>query len=321
VQLDGWIDVHAHFYPPESEEKRLASLKAMQQACWCTKEAVRWDPDEILAYMDRRGVQMQLLSNITPDAKTLEDVRRVNDYAAGLVRQHPTRFGLLAFLPTDDPDGCLGEIRRAADELNTDGFAVVCRYNGVYLSDRMLDPVWAELDHRRATVFCHPSPNGPPTFGRPNTVIDVAFETAQTVTDMVYTGLFRRFPNIRFIVAHCGGAFPAVSGRLLTLGLENWVANPEGITPVEMRQHMRRLYLDTAATMPTGLAAALAMTSLDKIVYGSDCGVPCTTDATMDANLDALFNQTGLSAEQVRSIGHNALNLFPSVAGRLACDR
>jgi predicted TIM-barrel fold metal-dependent hydrolase len=152
-------------------------------------------------------------------------------------------------------------------------------------------------------------------------VIDVAFETAQTVTDMVYTGLFRRFPNIRFIMAPCGGAFPAVSGRLLTLGLENWVANPEGITPVEMRQHMRRLYLDTAATMPTGLAAALAMTSLDKIVYGSDCGVPCTTDATMDANLDALFNQTGLSAEQVRSIGHNALNLFPSVAGRLACDR
>ena len=107
MQLDGWIDVHAHFYTPESEEKRQANLKAMQQACWCTKQPPSWDPNEILAYMDRRGVQLQLLSNITPDAKTLDDVRRVNDYAASLVRQHPTRFGMLAFLPTDDPEGCL----------------------------------------------------------------------------------------------------------------------------------------------------------------------------------------------------------------------
>ena len=317
VQLDGWIDAHAHFYTPESEEKRQASLKAMQQGCWCTKQPPSWDPNEILAYMDRRGVQLQLLSNITPDAKTLDDVRRVNDYAASLVRQHPTRFGMLAFLPTDDPKACLSEIPRAADKLDTDGFAVTCRYNSVYLSDRTLDPVWAELDRRRATVFAHPSPSGPCSFGRPNTLIDVAFETAQTVTEMIYSGCFRRFPNIRFIIAHCGGAFPALSGRLLTLGLENWVANPNQVTPVEMRQYMRRLYLDTAATMPTNLAAALSMTTLDKIVYGSDCGVPCTTETTMDANLDALFHQTGLTSEQLSFIGHNALKLFPSVARRL----
>jgi hypothetical protein len=103
VQLDGWIDIHAHFYTPESEEKRQANLKAMQQACWCTKQPPSWDSNEILAYMDRRGVQLQLLSDITPDPKTLDDVRRVNDYAASLVRQHPTRFGMLALLPTDDP--------------------------------------------------------------------------------------------------------------------------------------------------------------------------------------------------------------------------
>src|ERR1700678_4848798 len=60
VHLDGWIDVHAHFYTPESEEKRQAHLKAMQQACWCTKQPPSWDVNEILAYMDRRGVQLQV---------------------------------------------------------------------------------------------------------------------------------------------------------------------------------------------------------------------------------------------------------------------
>jgi 6-methylsalicylate decarboxylase len=317
MQLDGWVDVHAHFYPPESDAQRKERWRAMRQACWCTEAPPSWDPKQILAYMDRRGIQMQLLSNIP---KTLDALRRSNDYATALVRQYPTRFGMLAALPTDSPSDALAEIRRAVDDLGTDGFAVTCRYNGVYLSDPMLDPVWRELDTRRATVFMHPDAYGPPSFGRPNAVIDVAFETAQTVTDMIYSGLFRRFPNVRFVVAHCGGAFPALSGRLMLLGLQNWISNPNKIAPAEMRQHMRALYLDTAATMPTNLAAALSMTTLDKIVYGSDCGVPCTTDATMDANLDALFNQAGLTPEQLKAIGHNALQLFPNAARRLTSE-
>ena len=83
MQLDGWIDVHAHFYTPESDEQRQANLKAMQQGCWCTKQPPSWDPNEILSYMDRRGVQLQLLSNITPDAKTLDDYGPVRFAVAG----------------------------------------------------------------------------------------------------------------------------------------------------------------------------------------------------------------------------------------------
>ena len=41
------------------------------------------------------------------------------------------------------------------------------------------------------------------------------------------------------------------------------------------------------------------MTTADKLVYGSDCGVPCTTDATMDANIEALLAYRGLSPEQI----------------------
>ena len=84
-----------------------------------------------------------------------------------------------------------------------------------------------------------------------------------------------------------------------------------------MRQHLRRLFLDTAATMPTGLGAALLTTTPDKIVYGSDCGVPCTTDATMDANIEALLAFDGLTPEQIQSIGRNALTLFPAAAARI----
>jgi 6-methylsalicylate decarboxylase len=108
---------------------------------------------------------------------------------------------------------------------------------------------------------------------------------------------------------------------LLMLGLENWVPNPAKLTYAEMRAHLRRLFLDTAATMPTGLAPALEMTTPDHIVYGSDCGVPCSTDATMDMNLEALLSFRGLSPEEIEAIGHNALRLFPRAAERIRASR
>lgn len=315
--VNGWIDVHAHFYPPETEDEIQARWEAMKQACWTSPEPPRWDPDTTLAYMDRTGIAMQMLSNIP---KKIEALQASNEFGASLVKAHPGRFGLLAALPTNDPEAALEEVRRGYGELHADGFAVTCQYNGVYLSDRRLDPVWAELDRRRAVVFAHPDAYAPGVMGRPVALMEVAFETARTFADMLYAGVFRRYPNIRFIVSHCGGALPALSGRLLLLGNENWVPNPQRITPNEMRQHLRRLYLDTAATCPTTLGAALAMTTADRLVYGSDCGVPCTTDATMDANLEALRAYPGLTREECEAIGRNALRLFPGAAERIRTD-
>jgi predicted TIM-barrel fold metal-dependent hydrolase len=312
--VDQWIDIHAHFCPPETAGQREARRVAMKEAGWIIAEPPRWNPETTLNYMDRAGIAMQMLSNIP---KNVAALRASNDYAASLVREHPTRFGLLTALPTDSPEDALAEIDRASRELHTDGFAVTCHYNGVYLSDARLDPVWEELDRRRAVVFAHPDAYAPASMGRPCALAEVAFETARTVIDMLYSGTFRKFPNVKFVLAHCGGALPALSGRVLLLGLESWVPNPHRLTPSEFRAHLRRLYLDTAATCPTTLGPALAMTTHDHLVYGSDCGVPCTTDATMQVNLEALLGYAGLTREQIEEIGHNALRLFPAAADRI----
>ena len=63
---------------------------------------------------------------------------------------------------------------------------------------------------------------------------------------MLYAGVFRRYSKIRFIVAHCGGALPVLSGRLKLLGTESWVPNPNKITQDEIREQLARLYLNTS---------------------------------------------------------------------------
>jgi 6-methylsalicylate decarboxylase len=315
--VDQWIDIHAHFYPPETEEQREQRLKAMRDANSAATDALRWDPESALAYMNRMGIAMQMLSNVP---KSIEALRASNDYAASLVRKYPSRFGLLAALPTDNPEAALAEINRAYSELNADGFAVTCNYNKVYLSDSSLDPVWAELDRRHAVVFAHPDACAAGSMGRPSALIEVAFETASTITDMLYAGTFRKFPDVTFVFAHSGGAFPALSGRLLLLGNENWIPNPDRLTPLAMREHLRRVYLDSAAASSptTTLGSTVAMTGHDHLLYGSDCGVLSSTDDTMDANIYSLLSYAGLTKEQIEEIGHNALRLFPAAAERIS---
>ncbi|MFB7600591.1 amidohydrolase family protein [Streptomyces sp. NPDC056160] len=309
------IDVHAHFTPPTTPEEREERWRAMRAEQFLAPAPYHWTVEATLDYMDRAGVAMQLLSNVP---KTLDALRTSNDHGALLVTQYPRRFGLLAALPTDDPAAALAEIERADGDLRADGFAVTCRYNGVTLGDASLEPVWAELDRRAATVFVHPDAYAPASMGRPSPLLEVAFETARTIVDMLYAGVFRRFPNLRVIVAHCGGALPALAGRLHLLGTEAWVPNPGELDQGEIREHLARLYLDTAATATAHtLAPALAMTTPDHLVYGSDSGVPCSTETTLEANRHALADFTGLPREQLEAIGHNALRLFPKAAARL----
>ena len=288
----------------------------MREAKFMVSEPFEWTPESTLAYLDRAGIAMQMLSNLP---KQFEALKESNDYAASLVEKYPTRFGLLAALPTDDPEACLKEIERATSHLHADGYAVTCCYNGVYLGDSTLNDVWAELNRRHATTFVHPDAYAPASLGRPSPLIEVAFETTRTVVDMLYAGVFRRYPKINWIIAHCGGALPVLSGRLRLLGAEPWVPNPNGITQEEIRDQLATLYLDTAATAPNGMAPALHMISADHLVYGADCGVPCSTEQTMEANKKQVLEFEGLTETQRQAIGRNVLSLFPSAAARLGC--
>nr|WP_323186232.1 amidohydrolase family protein [Streptomyces sp. NBC_01373] len=74
-----------------------------------------------------------------------------------MTRDHLGRFGTFVSLPLPDVDGSLEEIGFAFDELDADGVALQSHTHGVYLGDQRLDPVFAELDRRRAVVFLHPT--------------------------------------------------------------------------------------------------------------------------------------------------------------------
>ncbi|KAL6247378.1 hypothetical protein RBB50_005724 [Rhinocladiella similis] len=114
--------------------------------------------------------------------------------------------------------------------------------------------------------------------------MEVAFETTRKIVDMLYKVVFRRNPDITFIVAHGGGTVPLLEGWLKLLGTESWFSNPEWMAKEEVQTALSRLYVDTAVVGIASLLPALRLVGKDHVVYDLDRGAPCSTVATMKEN-------------------------------------
>ena len=305
------IDVHAHFSPPTSAEARQAIWELSRRERFLAPAPYKWSLEDTLAVMDESGTAMQLLSTVPTE---LDKLRACNDYGAEIVAAHPTRFGLLAALPTDDPDAAVAEIRRAH---GADGWAVTAVYNGTSLDASALDPMWDDLNRRHAVVFVHPNAYSPAVSDMPSPLLEVAFETGRTIVAMLYAGVFQRFPDIIFLIAHAGGTFPVLAGRLSLLGTQPWVPNPRGLSRKDIAATLRRLWVDTAASAShQQLAAAAETVGEDHIVYGSDWGVPCTNAESLTRNIHALKHNRALPQTTRTAIRDRARILFPDAAQR-----
>ncbi|MEU9324426.1 amidohydrolase family protein [Streptomyces canus] len=238
------------------------------------------------------------------------------EYTAELTRDHPGRFGNFVSLPLPDVDASLEEIAFAYDELEADGVALLTHTHGVYLGDQRLEPVFAELDRRRAVVFLHPtSPVGweQSALGRPRPMVEYIFDTARTVTDLVMAGIVTRYPRIQVIVPHCGGAVPVLADRInefmrLFLPSENTPAK-------DAVQQLRGLYYDMAGTgFPRQVPALLKLVDPDRVLFGSDyCWTPPPLADAHIAAIDAA--ESPVEKTTWRSLTTaNAQRLFPGTA-------
>ena len=133
---------------------------------------------------------------------------------------------------------------------------------------------------------------------------------------MIYQRVFSRFPNINFIFAHSGGALPVLAGRLTLLGTETWIQNPNNVTTQEIRKQLQSLWFDTAATAETGMEPAAKVAGIHKIVYGADCGVPCSTERTMEVNRGFVRAISEALSGDADTVGLNGWNLFPAARAR-----
>jgi 6-methylsalicylate decarboxylase len=257
------IDLHAHFVTESYVDAARAAGHATPDGMpnWPT-----WSVDAHLALMDAAGIERAVLSLSSPGVHLGDSVaaralaRRMNAFAAGL----PERFGHLAILPLPDVDGALAELSVAFDE-GADGVVLLSNARGRYLGDPALDPLFAELDARRALVLLHPTSPVDTTaaLGRPAPMVEFLFDSARSVADLLFADRLRRYPRIRWVLSHGGGVLPLLTHRMDLFGLM------EG-TVLDSAGQLAGCWVDTA-----GISDPESVPDRARLVYGSDfCFTP-----------------------------------------------
>jgi predicted TIM-barrel fold metal-dependent hydrolase len=311
------IDVHAHFH---TDDYVAAATKAGIAEPDGMPLWPQWSVADHLAMMNDNGIQRAVLSVSSPgvhfgdDGVAAELARHVNDFASTLVDRHPDRFGFFASLALPAVDAAVAEAGRALDSLGARGVIVMSNSAGQYLGDPALAPLWQLLNERQAICFVHPtSPPGAANLalGRPRPMVEFIFETTRTVTDMIFAGVIASYPDIRFLIPHCGAALPLLAERI-ELFRSLW-PGPDGQPPgpLTTRTQLQRFWYDLAGFPLPNQARLLASTvGNERILYGSDfCWTPAAGVAQQISLLDG---DPGIDWRAVTSA--NARQFFAAIA-------
>jgi predicted TIM-barrel fold metal-dependent hydrolase len=203
--------------------------------------------------------------------------KRLNDATAGLVARCPTR---LDFMVMVNPflAASIGECQRGLDQLGAKGISVGTSWRGQFLDSPRLEPFWEYAEAKGSAVFLHP-PMVPIGYQQMNRfkleeVVGRPFDTAMTVTRMIYAGVFDRHPGLKVVLPHMGGGLPNVIGRLdfgYRLGYEGLPAGQAARCQRRPSEYLRtNLYVDTMGFSPAGVRQCIELFGVDRMLIGTD---------------------------------------------------
>lgn len=272
------IDFHCHAILPSYIRgmERLGIDSAAEEGYPLPK----WTLEEHLKFMAEAHIDYSVISMPTPhiyrgnESLSAQVAREINEDMAKLCRDNSDKFGFAATLPTPCVKSSLEEIRYAMDELGALGVKVPSNSYGVYLGDKSMDEIFAELNRRKALVILHTSParevpREHTITGRVMALYEYPTDTTRALLNLLANGTLERFPNIRLVAPHTGSFLPYMKSR--ANAMFQLLAARGMMQPTNIEKSIGKLYFDLAGDpMPDEMDMLLKITDKEHIVYGSD---------------------------------------------------
>lgn len=316
------LDVHAHMIPLTQEQ--VVGVAGVQ---WTETHAVvdgaplkkreLYHPAMLIDWMERNGVSEAWVS-VPPtlyreqldEEDSLAWARLLNaaliEKTAGYERLTP-----MLHLPVYHPAAAV----QAAEEAIAQGYRLFAMPAGDAKRGRMLSdpgyaPLWARLEKARAFLMLHPAGACDPRLSRfslPN-LLGGPTETAIAAAHLTMSGVLEQHGNITICLAHGGGSFAAVAGRLQ----RGQDTDRDGtyMGGEKVRTAMKRFCVDCITHDADTLSLVAAAFGPGRVLFGSDWpfdmgltephaqlqGVsPELRDGIMSANPEALIRRMGLA--------------------------
>ncbi|KAI4159454.1 MAG: hypothetical protein L6R39_000356 [Caloplaca ligustica] len=214
--------------------------------------------------------------------------RKINDELNNISANSKGRIYAFGCLPLSAPvPDTVAEIKRLASPTCSHIHGIILGTSGLGngLDDSAMIPVWQALQEHKLLAFIHPH------YGLPSEVfgsrmqesghvlplsLGFPLETTIAFTRMYLVGVFDRFPCLQILLAHAGGAVPALAGRV-----QSCVEHERGYYGDEGKRVggptrtigevlRRNVYLDAVSYSETGLRAAVDMVGKDRLMFGTD---------------------------------------------------
>lgn len=321
------IDFHNHYYPP-------AYLDALRGGGSVVKVDLDAQGNPRLHYpgdynvavrghrdidfreeeLARFGVDVQVISLTTPGthvespANAAKLAALVNDAFAGVVARKKGKFVALATLPLNDPAASVKEFKRACGQLGFRGAMLFSNINGVELADERFWPLYEAANESGAILHIHPTaPVGVEAMQEYwlMPLVGFLFDTTLAAEKLVFSGVAERFPRIRWVLSHLGGAIPYIAER----ADRGFRAFKECRAKIQRppSEYLKQFYYDTVNFDPLALKLAIDFAGAEHILAGSDYPHQIGSIPEM---LQSLKNVPISEAERAKILGGNAAKLL-----------
>lgn len=278
------IDIHGHINIARPREILAARQPAKPRRAESggltdkSKAPILTDIDARLADMDGMGVDMMLLTPSPPNGfyRASEEVageaaRATNDAVAKIARDHSERFMACGNVALQHVEQSCAELTRGMQELGLKGMRISTNIAGMELGDARLDPFWARAEKDGALIMLHPQGFTEPERLEPyfmTNAVGQPLETTLALAQMIFGGVFERFPNLKLCAAHGGGYFPFYLGRFEQSYRERKECRVHiSKSPAEF---VRQIWFDTVVFRPDAIGYLAGVVGADRIVMGTD---------------------------------------------------
>lgn len=323
------VDVHHHYMPALLFDRLAAQSggkRIVTNEISLTLHPSRKDLEAHLKTMDESGVAVSILTDQV-QVMGAEVAKALNDGIAEVEKKHPTRFRGAIHLPIHEPEAAKRELERGINELGLRAVALLACHLDVQLDNPIMNPLFEVIQKNNLPIIIHPQskPTGSETTYNLDRCVFRPLETTQAIV-RVMCSVLPRHPELRFIMPHLGGATSSLKGRMMA-----FFETADADIPADMRGYLKTqaeqkkfglterfeklfqsLYFDSAGTgawLPA-MAAALNITTADRIMFGSDYPLECKTAANIVESLDMIRHAPCSASDKTAILGKTAAGLF-----------
>jgi 2,3-dihydroxybenzoate decarboxylase len=302
------VALEEHFVTPELAGYALGPDSSISAEGFAQSEERLLEFDALrLEAMDKAGIEIAVLSAMSPGVQAepetrvaVRQARKANDFLAGIIRKHPTRYAGFAHLPMQDAKLAAEELSRCVKTLGFKGAMINGHTNGHYLDEDIYYPFWERVQDLRVPVYLHPrdSYDAPHGYqGHPELLGATWSWTVETATHalrLVFGGTFERFPNVTLILGHMGETLPYILWRLdsRTRALARLGHRDDRLPSEIIRRNIA--VTTTGVCSHAALLCALSALGEDRVMFSVDYPFE-------DCSVAARFIETAPISEDVRA--------------------